>query len=150
MQNWLAKLTSGLAVVAVFASSASAAMVTDIQGDVLINRGVGFVAVKEPVEVAPGDLVLVRADGSARLDFGPGCGIAVKPGQIVRVSAKPTCQQAQGKGGNSDTTTTTGGSIPTSTLVIGGLAVAGGAGFAIGLAGGGGGSGDSSSRPASP
>jgi hypothetical protein len=130
-------------------------MVTDIRGDVLVNRGVGFVAVREAVELAPGDLVLAGAAGSARVDFGKGCAVPVQPGQIVRVSVEPPCRPTNspdGSNGEKPSTATLGSSITPSAMVIGGLAVAGGAGLALGLAGGGGGggSGANQNRPVSP
>lgn len=147
MRKWPARMVAGVVALGLLAPSAEAAMVTAIQGDVLVNRGVGFAPVKEPVELAPGDLVLAAVGGSARVQFGKGCEITVRPGQIVRVSATPPCEKAAGAelpSGN-----TSGSGIGTSALVIGGLAVAGGVGLALGLSGGGGGGGGEN-RPVSP
>lgn len=146
------KLCSALAVMGILVSTAQAAMVIDIKGDVLVNRGAGFVAVREPVELAPGDLVLAGAGGAARVDFGKGCAVPVKPNQIVRVSIEPPCRSKTGAETSRDPKAagaTAGSGMAPSALVLGGLAIVGGGGLAIGLAAGGGGGGQDG-RPASP
>ena len=150
MRKWPAKLGAGVIAVGLFASAAEAAMVTDIRGDVLVNRGVGFAPVKEPVELAPGDLVLAGSGGSARVHFSKDCEITVRPGQIVRVTVASPCQKAGAQVPGGNTAAGAGGGISTSTLVIGGLVIAGGGGLALGLAAGGGGGGGGQNRPASP
>jgi hypothetical protein len=79
---------------AIFLStSAQAATVTAERGDVLVNRGKGFVAVRQAIEVAPGDQVMARPKGIGRVSFADGCSLDVQPGRVFTVSEQSPCER---------------------------------------------------------
>jgi hypothetical protein len=102
------------AFVLAVAAPATAATVEPISGQVLINRGSGFEQVGAATEARTGDLVMVRAQGRARIVYGDGCTVEVKPGSVVAVKPEQSCQSRQ----NGTTGTSAG------TEVIAGAAVA--------------------------
>ncbi|MGO9547579.1 MAG: hypothetical protein ACLPPF_22655 [Rhodomicrobium sp.] len=103
-------------------ASAQAAHLSNVQGTVLINRGGGFQPVTGDVKVLPGDRIDAR-EGSAFITYDNGCTARVGPGVVATVlSVPPVCNG--------------------STLIIGGLVIAGGTGLAIALSQG--------NAPASP
>ncbi len=118
----------------VFAWSAQAAMLTNVEGAVSINRGPGDQPGAAGVELNPGDRVKA-GEGSADIVYANGCSTRVAPNHVMVVlAAPPSCAGGGLKDG------IVAGEEP-STLLIGGLIVAGGAGAAIALA---------NSHPASP
>jgi hypothetical protein len=126
----------GLAVGVAFAVPANAATVLDIQGEVLVSTGTGFQIVNGPTTVAAGHQVFVRPGGSAHILFDDGCRVPVKIDAVVQVEENSPCKTADVKDGK----------LSSSTMLIGGLVIAGGAGLAIGLSGGS----SDKNRPASP
>lgn len=134
----------GIASIAlVLAGGASAAAATlNVTGPVSVNSGSGFRPVTSGVEVNPGDRVLVGNGGSAQIVYNSTCTANVLAGAIATVSAQAPCTVA------SQPAATNG-------IILGAVAVAGGAGLAVALSGGAGGSGSPSvtpapTRPASP
>ncbi len=94
------------AVTALVASSAHAAVLTDVEGAVVVNRGNGPAPAGNGTPVAPGDRVRTT-NGSVEIVYENGCTVKVGPNELVTVlPAPPQC----GPGG---------------TLVLGGLALAG-------------------------
>ena len=83
--------------VAAFASamtlslSSFAATVTPEQGIVLVNRGNGYQNVTGPINVNPGDILVVNPGGSALLAYDDGCFVPVAVGTIVTVAPKSPC-----------------------------------------------------------
>ena len=73
--------------------SASAATLQPIKGKVLINHGTGFQRVTQPTAAAIGDSIMVNGEGSAQLVYDAQCSVAVKPGNVITVSAEPPCQK---------------------------------------------------------
>ncbi len=134
--TWAAAGVVGLLLLA----PAHAATVTDLQGEVLVNTGVGFKKIEGPLELVPGDQIMVGALGSAQVKFADGCSVPVQPGQIVQVGPESPCIAQK------EPAAETGG-VGANTMIIGGVVVAAGAGLAIGLSGGGS---DKKDRPASP
>ena len=84
-------VTALLASGTVFAREAFVAQVTDIQGQVLVDSGSGFVRIGGPGGLKLGDKVLVKGKGShAVLDYGKGCSFPV-PVNTVATIAEATC-----------------------------------------------------------
>jgi hypothetical protein len=75
-----------------FVSSALAATLEPVRGQVSINHGDGFQRVAGTVEARVGDLVMAGKGGSAKLVYSDGCVIKVKPGTVVRVGRKSPCK----------------------------------------------------------
>jgi hypothetical protein len=73
------------------ATTARAATVTAIQGDVLVNHGSGYERVVGQMEVMPGDTVVVGTAGAAEITYGLGCIVPVPIGAVVAVKAEPPC-----------------------------------------------------------
>ena len=74
-----------------FAREAFVAQITDVQGQVLLDSGNGFVQIGGPGGLKLGDKVLVKGEGSrAVLDYGKGCSFPV-PANTVATIAEATC-----------------------------------------------------------
>ena len=72
-------------------SSAFAATLQPMQGEVLVNHGTGFERVAKDTMAGVGDSVMVGKDGSAQIVYNKQCSVAVKPGNVVTVAAEPPC-----------------------------------------------------------
>ncbi len=124
-------------IAALMASSAEAALLTNVQGTVTVNRGDGYSPAGAGSVILPGDRVRA-GEGSADIVYENGCTMRVGPGQTsIVLYAAPDCN-----GGSKDAAVDTG--ISTGTLLIGGVLVVGGA-VAGGIA-----LSQTSSKPASP
>ncbi len=123
---------AALAALVVVTLNASAATIVVNEGAVSVSRGQGFEPAGNGTPVAPGDKVLVATGGSATIVFSAECQVPVGSGQVVTIPVDSPCFT---------TTTSTSEPLgtPVTTYVIGGLAVAGAVGIAVGLSGGGGG-----------
>ena len=84
----LPALAAGLFV----SSSAFAASLEAVRGEVSINRGEGFQRVTGPTKARAGDLLLASQGGSAKLVYSDGCPVRVIPGTVVRVGATSPCK----------------------------------------------------------
>jgi hypothetical protein len=73
------------------ATSAHAATLNVIQGDVLVNRGSGYERVLEQAEVNPGDTVVVGTTSAAEIAYGQGCVVPVPIGAVATVKSQPPC-----------------------------------------------------------
>ena len=93
------------------ASSAIAASVEVVQGQVSLNRGSGYVRIASAAQANAGDMVMASANGRARVAFGNGCVLEVEPGMVVTVPADQACHP---------------GVDHSHKFIIGGLAIAGG------------------------
>ncbi len=123
-------------IAALMASSAEAALVTNIQGAVSVNSGDGYRPAENATVVAPGDRVRT-GDGSADITYENGCTVKIGPGQTAIVLyAAPVCDGGLKDGAAADT------GISTGTLLVGGLVVGGAVAGAIALS--------QPSKPASP
>ncbi len=82
-----ALLVSGSA----FARESFVAQVTDLQGQVLVDSGSGFVRIAGPGGLKLGDKVLVKGiESRAVLSYGEGCSFPV-PANTVATIAEATC-----------------------------------------------------------
>jgi hypothetical protein len=123
-----------LAALPAFALAASAATVTP-SGDVFVDRGAGYQQISGPTEVKAGDVVMAIVGSTATIRYSNGCLQPVNVGAVAVVSEVPPC---------AGDAAATGPGID-STIVLGGLAVAGGVAAVIALSGG-----DGNDPPASP
>lgn len=105
-------------------SVASFAATVVPSGDVYIDRGTGYQQVVGPTEAKAGDVVMAMAGGSASISYENGCLQSVDVGAVAIVSEIPPCVGEQATPPGVDYT-----------LVIGGLAVAGGVAAAVALSG---------------
>ncbi|OYW55121.1 MAG: hypothetical protein B7Y80_10145 [Hyphomicrobium sp. 32-62-53] len=94
-------------------------------GQVFIDRGQGYQQISGPTEAKSGDVVMAMAGGNATITYENGCQQAVDVGAVGIVSEVPPCL--------ADAPVSPGIDY---TLVIGGVAVAGGVAAAIALSGG--------------
>ncbi len=108
---------------ALLSSSAQAAMLTDISGAVMVDKGGGFVPAVGNVVLSSGDRIRVD-DGSAVIDYGRGCSVVVGRAQVVAVVYEPPCAGTPA-GGLKDGVTAGDPGVSTGTLVVGGLLVGG-------------------------
>jgi hypothetical protein len=85
------KKSIAIALSGLLATSAHAALLTNIQGKVLVNQGDGFLTVTATTELKPGDRVLVRAKSSAKVSYGIDCVETLKSNRTFVVPAETTC-----------------------------------------------------------
>ena len=112
------------------ASSASAATLTLVEGNVLVNTGKGFVKGVLGQELKPGDRVMIgNGGGNATIAYDVTClARVVRASQVVRVQSGIPCT-ANSPAAAPEAGTGFAG-VNTGTLVVGG-AIAIGAGFGI-------------------
>ena len=130
---------TALIMMSFFTASAHAALLTNIQGPVSVNRGNGFQRVTAPTQVQPGDRVMVGNNGKAEIFYDSVCFNNLDAGKTIIVPQGVPCntQAAAGQAASA-------GGIGSTALVVGGVVlVAGGVGLAIANSGG-------SKKPASP
>jgi hypothetical protein len=73
---------------------ASAATLSAVQGQVLINHGDGFKRVASGAEAREGDLLMANPGAGAKLIYPGGCVTEIKPGTVVTVTDGSKCPQA--------------------------------------------------------
>ncbi len=84
--------TLKILMVALFASStAHAASLSDVKGDVRVSHGAGFAKVGGSAEVAPGDKIKVGRKAAAKLVYSDGCSISVPAGALATVAKQSPC-----------------------------------------------------------
>ncbi|MEQ1718038.1 MAG: hypothetical protein ABL907_19025 [Hyphomicrobium sp.] len=116
------KVMTALLFLALSLQVANAATLSGIQGQVLVNKGNGFVQAQPGTEIVPGDRVLVQPGGSAQITYPNGAIGSLQPGGIFTVPAiAPAVAVAVAPAAG----------VPTGVLVAGGLAAAAGAGFLV-------------------
>jgi hypothetical protein len=92
------KLSAIVGLVASLAASggAQATLLHNIQGDVRVNRGSGYVVVRGITRVSTGDTVMVDAHGKARLLYPDGCDEEVQAGSATTVNDTSPCSRRLG------------------------------------------------------
>jgi hypothetical protein len=120
------KLISSMVIASLIATSAQAALLSNVQGSVIVNRGDGFQPAQGGTSIAPGDRVRVIA-GSAEIVYENGCVVKLGQGQMVAVlNTPPACR------GTSPATAKSAGPAGSSDMTYyyigGGLVLAGGLG----------------------
>lgn len=130
----------GIAIAAtICAGSAHAASVSPDVGEVLVNKGQGFVVSAGSTAVSAGDQIMVRPGGAALIAYSDACTVRVGADRTWTVQPKAPCAEGSqfvdltGKmGQGTDTGTPTPG-IDMTTILIGGAVVGGGVAAAIAL-----------------
>lgn len=86
-------MTLALGAAPVFAQDTPPPFVTanDVEGAIQVNRGNGFVPLREGDVLKPGDRVMAMNNGGADLKFSDGCELEVEEQTIVTVPDKSTC-----------------------------------------------------------
>jgi hypothetical protein len=72
-------------------SSASAAHIQIVTGEVLLSRGGAYRAVQGPSEILAGDMLVSRPGSSAKITFDDGCATYLGMGMVFTVEAKSPC-----------------------------------------------------------
>jgi len=121
--------TAALLVISM-ASQALAATVNATSGQVLINRGEGYVMVAGSTQANAGDTIVVNPGGSAQIMYPDGCVVDVSPGSVATISARSPCGGG-GSGSSTETAATNSGSNNGTLYAIGALGVGGGAAAAF-------------------
>jgi hypothetical protein len=89
-------------MVALLASStAHAAALSDIKGDVLVNHGAGFAKFDKSIDLAPGDKIKVGKKATAKLVYSDGCSVTIPGGALATVAKQSPCSfraQLTGRG----------------------------------------------------
>jgi hypothetical protein len=114
-------LLASLAFILGVSTSASsfAAIVTVLQGQVLVNRGgQGYQLVEGSSEANPGDMVVVNPGGIAQIVYPDGCTVQVQPPSVVAIAPQSPCQTEQEASQQP--------SVNGTTLAIGAVVVVGG------------------------
>ncbi len=73
-------------------SAFAATAVDDISGIVMISQGSGYTRIEQPMPVRPGDTIMARRSGSARLVYDDGCEVLIEANTIVVVQEAPPCK----------------------------------------------------------
>lgn len=90
MTNRFATLLAA-ATFAGVASVGEAATVTSVSGEMLVNQGAGYRPMSGEGKLNAGSLVMVGAQGSARITYDDGCVVQVAPGRVELVGAQSPC-----------------------------------------------------------
>jgi hypothetical protein len=144
-----------------YASAAQSATLDITRGEVFVNRGVGFEALRSSSDLSLGDTVVGQPGSVAKITFADGCAVSLDVGTVFRVGKLSPCTlHSAGAGASGVTgTPTTDGWNPQVTseganytpYLLGAVAIGGIAGAAVALGGGGGGGGGGNGNPpASP
>lgn len=81
---------------AFLASSAEAALLSNVDGNVLVKKGRGYRKVSKTTRLKPGDRVFVRGEGSARVTYGANCSRTVVTNQAFVVPPGAECMPGDG------------------------------------------------------
>jgi len=135
-------------VLPLMCAATQAAMLQEIKGVVLVDRGGGFDITDGPTQLNPGDSVIANPGGGAEVIYPDGCTVPVQPGAVIAAQKKSPCSKEgaepevaeKNEAGQVDA----GGGFNTTSLLIGGAVVGLGAGAAVLLTA------DDNEAPASP
>lgn len=93
----ITKLITGAAIVA-FSGIASAAengaVLSRIQGTVLVNQGTTYVTAREGMKLNLGDQLMVMDGGKAVVDYADGCNFKMKDNAVLRITDQSACDIA--------------------------------------------------------
>ena len=74
-------------------SSAHAATLERVSGDISINRGSGYLPAKGSPSLKPGDTLMASPGASAEVVYDGSCRVPVEPGALHVVAAKSPCSR---------------------------------------------------------
>ncbi len=121
---------SAAVVAALFATSAQAVTLSNVEGAVSINRGDGFQPASLGTSLSAGDRVRAGASSSVNILYENGCSARVGPNQVVAVLATPPVCQG---GSLKDGPVLAPAAFGFDPLLAGGLAAGAGVGLAVAL-----------------
>jgi hypothetical protein len=67
------------------------AQLSGISGNVLVDRGDGFVPATGTTELRPGNRILVSGKGGALLTYGPGCSVSLAADSLTTFTGEESC-----------------------------------------------------------
>jgi hypothetical protein len=102
----------GLASMMAMHGAAGAVSLSSVQGSVMVNPGTGYYLTISPVELKPGDLVMVNPGSSAQLSFPDGCNSPLVPGSVVAVGSVSPCATNGGQSERAGQVEQTHGQLP--------------------------------------
>jgi|SRR5678815_1569915 hypothetical protein len=122
----IGRAVSFLAVaLVVFANSpVNAAMLSDVSGQALVNRGSGYQLAANGMVLNPGDVVVVNPGGTAQISYPDGCTVPVQVGAIVTVTEISPCAITTGAVQPEPSTGLSGTTLLLGAVVLGGVGVA--------------------------
>jgi hypothetical protein len=132
-------------VVGMGPASVEAAILTVVQGSVLVSHGAGYEAVQGTTDLHIGDTVIGKMGSAAQISLGEGCTISLQPGTMFRVASASPC--GANAANNSWTTQVTEAQQGTNYMpyyLLGAAGVGGIAAIVVASSGGGSGSGSNS------
>jgi len=104
-------------------AAADAATLEGVEGTVLVDRGGGYATAHGPTQLNPGDSVIANPGGGAKVVYGDGCAVPVRPGSVVAVAGQSPCSMETGA--VDPPPAPTGAFFNTQTLLVGGVIVGG-------------------------
>lgn len=69
----------------------SSAMLSEVEGSVLVNQGEQFVGAEDGVSLVSGDRVMAMEGASALLRYEDGCDVRIEPATVVTLSEGSPC-----------------------------------------------------------
>lgn len=123
MRGFAQLMITTLAITA--AGPVGAATVSVVYGQVYIDRGTGYQVVMRATDGNPGDTVMVMVGGAGEIVYADGCRQPVEVGAVVAITETSPCGA------------TNAPAYVDTTLIVGGVLVAGSVGAAVALSGGG-------------
>lgn len=82
---------TALCVVLAASPAFAATTVQPGQGALYINQGQGFQQVTGPIEVNPGDQLMVSPGGAATAVYADGCRVSLQPGEVMTITVTSPC-----------------------------------------------------------
>jgi len=138
----VAAIAAASTVLPLMCAATQAAMLQEIKGAVLVDRGGGYDIIDGPTQLNPGDSVIANPGGGAKVIYPDGCTVPVRPGAVIAAQKTSPCSK---KGAEQEVAEADeGGGLNTTHLLVGGAAVGLGAGAAVLLTA------DDNEAPASP
>jgi hypothetical protein len=92
--GFAAAVACGLALSA--PAHAATATVQSVQGNVSIDRGTGFQQLTSAMPAEVGNRIMAAPGSSAKIVYGDGCTVEVKPGSVVSVGKESPCRAPNG------------------------------------------------------
>ena len=92
----ISKTLLGAALVAVSGMSVAAdAVLTDVTGSALVNKGDAYVTAHASTELNAGDRLMVMESGSAVVTYADGCTYTLSDSEVLTIGQQSTCAGEQ-------------------------------------------------------
>ena len=122
------KLFVGFTIFLALCHAATAATLSGVQGQVLVNQGNGFVQAQPGMTISPGDTVMVSEGATAQVTYPNGVVANVPPGGLFTVPTVPPAAPAAAAAAGG---TGLGAGLTTGIVVAGAVAGAAGIGLLV-------------------